>query len=244
MADSNPLFPTRLSASGEAYRGIIAALPVLIGMFPFGILLGTQAAQKGFSLLSLTALTGLNFGGGSEFAAIALWTSPPHVMTIVLVSLLVNSRHLVMGASLAPFLSHLPLRKTLPALFFMCDESWALSMADAKNRQSRGNGTAFSLSFYAGLAGSMWVIWIFSTGLGVVIGPVLGDITRWGFDMAFPAVFFVLLKGMWKGKRHAFPWLVSLACTAVTYHLFPGAAYVPVGAISGIAAILLMNIRS
>ncbi|KFJ78242.1 azlC family protein [Klebsiella pneumoniae] len=31
----------------------------------------------------------------------------------------------------APYLSHLPRRKALLALFFMCDETWAMSMADS-----------------------------------------------------------------------------------------------------------------
>lgn len=223
----------------EMVRGATATVPVLVGVLPFGLLLGAQAAQKGFSVVSLSLMTGLNFGGGSEFAALALWTSPPHVLTIVLVSLLVNSRHLVMGASLAPYLSHLPARKVMPALFFMCDESWAMSMADAARRRAVGFSPYFSTGYYAGMASAMWLLWISSTAAGVIIGPALGDVTQWGFDMAFPAVFFVLLKGMWKGLRVAFPWLVSLVCAAATYHFVPGAAYVPAGAVSGILAILL-----
>lgn len=224
----------------EISRGITAALPVLIGVLPFGLLLGAQAAQKGFSPVSLALLTGLNFAGGSEFAAIALWSSPPHLLTIVLVSLLVNSRHMVMGASLSPWLSHLPMRKVLPALFFMCDESWAMSMADTARRQQQGLPPAFSMGFYVGLVSALWLMWVVSTAAGVVIGPALGDITRWGFDMAFPAVFFVLLRGMWKGVKMAFPWLVSLVSAATAYHFLPGALYVPIGAVSGILAILLM----
>ena len=241
MSNSDSRMLPASTFSAETWRGALAALPIIIGFLPFGLLLGAQAAQKGIHAHSLMLMTGLNFGGGSEFAAIALWTSPPHVLTIVLVSMLVNSRHLLMGASFAPCLSHLPPRKALFALFFMCDESWAIGMADAANRRTLGFSPAFSMGFYAGIAASLWLTWVISTGAGAVLGPVLGDITRWGFDMAFPAVFLVLLKGMWKGYRAALPWLVSLACAGATYHLFPGAAYVPAGAISGIAAILLLN---
>ncbi len=232
------------SFSAEVRRGTLVALPVIIGFLPFGLLLGAQAAQKGIHAHDLMLMTGLNFGGGSEFAAIALWTSPPHVLTILLVSVLVNSRHLLMGASFAPYLSHLPRRRALFALFFMCDESWAIGMADAANRRSLGFSPDLSTGFYTGIAASLWLTWVFSTGAGTVLGPVLGDITRWGFDMAFPAVFLVLLKGMWKGYRAALPWLVSLACAGITYHLIPGAAYVPAGAVSGIAAIFLLNLKT
>lgn len=233
-------FPFRSANSREISRGAMTAVPVMIGFIPFGLLLGTQAAQKGLTVEELMLMTGLNFGGGSEFSALSLWTSPPHVLTIVLVSLLVNSRHVLMGASLAPFIAHLPRQQAFLALFFMCDESWAMSLADEAKRRQQG-GSGFSMGFYAGVALSLWLVWVLSTGIGVVIGPVLGDITAWGFDMAFPAVFLVLLKGMWKEFRPAIPWLVSLICAGITWHMLPGAAYVPVGALSGILAILLLN---
>lgn len=65
---------------------------------------------------------------------------------------------------------------------------------------------------------------------------MLGDITRWGFDMAFPAVFLVLLRGRWKGLGPAIPWLISLAVAGGAYLAVPGAWYVPAGAGAGILA--------
>lgn len=245
MRRSSPL--SALSSTplwSEITRGCIAALPILIGVIPFALLLGAQASAKGLSMLELPLMTGLNFAGGSEFAAIALWTSPPHLFAIIMVTFLVNSRHLLMGASITPYWRHLPLRKAVPALLVMCDESWALGMADATRRRQQGIHPDFSMGYYVGVATSLWIIWILFTGLGVLIGPVLGDITRWGFDMAFPAVFMVLLRGMWKGTRSGFPWLVSLVAGATTSYYFPGSAwYVPVGASAGIITILLMTAR-
>lgn len=244
MAQSSYQPPSRSQYYHEFLRGATTVVPVMIGVIPFGLLLGAQAAQKGLSVGLLSMMTGLNFAGGSEFAAVALWSSHPDLITIVLVSMLVNSRHLVMGASLAPYLNHLPRRKALPALFFMCDENWALTMADATRRRAAGQDPAFSLSFYFGLAVTLWAVWLASTTVGALIGPMLGDISRWGFDMAFPAVFFVLLKGMWKGIRCAIPWLVSLLSASLAYHSLPGAAYVPIGAITGLIAIVLMGAKA
>ena len=186
-------------------------------------------------------MTGLNFGGGSEFAVIKLWTSPPHVLLIAAVTFLVNSRHLLMGAALAPYIQHLPKRIAFPALFFMCDESWAMGLADARQRMASGGTPSFSLPYYLGVSAGLYLTWIVFTTIGAVIGPALGEIHAYGFDMAFTAVFLVLLKGMWRGVRAAYPWLVSLAVAAVTYLLVPGAWYVAAGALAGVGAAVFLS---
>lgn len=67
---------------------------MLLGLVPAALVLGAQATAKGMAPLAVPLMTGLNFAGGSEFAAVGLWTSPPHLLLIVGVTLLVNSRHL------------------------------------------------------------------------------------------------------------------------------------------------------
>ncbi|MDN7804997.1 AzlC family ABC transporter permease [Burkholderia gladioli] len=220
-------------AASEFARGMRAAVPVMMGFIPFALVLGAQAAQKGLSVLEVPLMAGMNFGGGSEFAAVRLWTSPPHIALIVAMSFLVNARHILMGAALAPLLRHVPLPRALAALFLMCDESWAMALADAGARRS----DRVSMRYYAGIALCLWGTWVSFTALGAGLGPVLGDVERYGFDMAFTAVFLVLLRGMWKGVRACHPWLVSLVVAAVVYRLAPGAAwYVPAGACAGLVA--------
>lgn len=216
--------------SQELWRGLRAALPVMLGFIPFALVLGAQAAQKGLSLLEVPLMTGLNFAGGSEFTAVRLWTSPPHVLLIAAMSLLVNSRHLLMSAALAPLMRHIPKRHALVALFFMCDESWALALADAQQRRDR-----LSLYFYMGAALGLYLTWVVCTAAGAALGPVIGDIEQYGFDMAFTAVFLVLLRGMWRGLRVCRPWLISLMVAALTYRLLPDSTwYVAAGAVSGL----------
>lgn len=231
----------KTSAQSEGWRGLVASFPVMIGFVPFALVLGAQAAQKGFSVAEVPLMTGLNFGGGSEFAAVKLWTSPPDVLLIMAVTLLVNSRHLLMGAALAPYLQHLPKRIVLPALFLMCDESWAIGLADAQRRRSAGVAPSFSLPYYLSAAVGLYLTWIIFTAVGAAMGPTIGDVHAYGFDMAFVAVFLVLLKGMWKGVRAARPWFVSLAVAASTYLLVPGAWYVAAGALSGVVSAIFLS---
>ncbi|MGU7783202.1 AzlC family ABC transporter permease [Burkholderia sp. PU8-34] len=223
----------------EMGRGMRAALPVMLGFIPFALVLGAQATQKGLSVLEVPLMTGLNFGGGSEFAAIHLWTSPPHIALIVAMSFLVNSRHILMGAAFAPYVRRLPRRRAFAALFFMCDESWAMSLADARQRSA----DHISVAYYAGVAAGLYSTWVSMTTLGAALGPTIGNVEQYGFDMAFTAVFLVLLRGMWKGVRASRPWFVSLVVAAATHLAVPGAWYVAAGACAGLISALLLEPR-
>lgn len=220
----------------EFRRGVVACLPVLVGIVPFGLVLGAQAAQKGLSVFEVPLMTGLNFAGGSEFAAIGLWSWPPNILLIVAITFLVNSRHLLMGAALSPYLRHLRRRRALPALYWMCDESWAMGLADAQRRAAAGAEPAFSMAYFLGLSAVFYVSWIVCTTAGAAVGPLLGNVQDYGFDMAFPATFLVLMRGMWRGFRAARPWLVSLVAAGATYLLVPGAWYVAAGAFAGVVS--------
>ena len=225
----------------EFKRGLKMSIPMLLGIIPFALVLGTQGTQKGFSLLEIPLLTGLNFAGGSEFAILEVWTNPPHIFVLMFITFLVNSRHLLMGASLVPYLKHLPNKKVLPALFFMCDESWAMGLANAQQNSHYKLSQQFNMAFYSGVCFALYSMWVVFTALGGAIGPVLGDVTRWGFDMAFPAVFLVLLRGMWQGFSAARPWLVSLIAAVLAYLYLPQGWYVPVGTICGIASAFFLT---
>lgn len=62
-----------------------------------------------------------------------------------------------MGITFTLPIYHLPPRKALPVLFAMCDESWALGIADMARCRAAGL-TPFSGYFYRGLAGAMWLV--------------------------------------------------------------------------------------
>ena len=224
-----------LGGASEILRGVKETLPVLFAVMAYGLVFGAQASQKGLGLLEVPLMTGSNYAGGSEFAAVGLWASPPPLVLIVTFTFLINSRHLIMGAALTQYIQHLPRWKALVVVFFMSDESWALSLSDTLARAEAGHRRPFSLRFYAGCAGIIYLGWLGSTTLGALIGPFLGDVDRYGFDMAFPAVFLVIIAGMWKGPRAARPWLVSLAVAALAHLVVPGAWYVIAGTAAGLA---------
>jgi 4-azaleucine resistance transporter AzlC len=215
---------------------VLAVLPVLLGALPFALLLGAAAAKKGLSPLDVGLLCGLNFAGSSEFVAIQLWQWPAPVLLIAAMTLLVNSRHVLMGAALMPHLRGWRRGAVWAGLSCMTDEVWALALADAARRPDGAVGVAF----YAGLAIALRLAWTTGTVLGATLGNAIGDPVAWGFDMAFTAIFLVLLRGLWRGWRASLPWLVSLLVAVAVHLLLPGAWYVAAGALAGLLAVVLL----
>ena len=143
----------------EFKRGLRESLPIMLGAVPFALILGAQARQKGMSALETVMMMGLNFAGGSEFAAVNLWTSPLPVLLIIATTAMINSRHILMGAAMAPLLRHLPLRKVLPALFMMTDESWAMGIADSQ-KHAQKQPARLNYEYYMGTAASLYAVWV------------------------------------------------------------------------------------
>ncbi|WP_233627052.1 AzlC family ABC transporter permease [Citrobacter braakii] len=87
--------------------GVRDAVPLLLAIAPYALVLGAQASRSGLSVSELGLMTALNFAGGSEYAAIQIWKNPLPVLAI-LITFLINSRHIIMGAALTPYIKHLP----------------------------------------------------------------------------------------------------------------------------------------
>src|SRR5690242_2303149 len=103
-------------------RGVRQTLPLAVSALVVGGVFGVLARQAGLSLPESSLMSALVFAGASQFVALGLWTGPLPVVTIVLTTLIVNLRHLLLGAALRPHFSRLSPLKTYGSAFFLVDE--------------------------------------------------------------------------------------------------------------------------
>jgi 4-azaleucine resistance transporter AzlC len=207
-------------------------LPLLVGVVPFGLILGALAADKGLSPLETALMSALVFAGGSQFVAVGLWAHPIPVLVIVASTALVNLRHLLMGAAIAPHLSCFGPRKPYFALFFLADEIWALALRRAATQ-------GLTPAFYVGQVVPFYLSWILWTAVGNLAGSVVADPRRYGFDFAFAVVFLVILFGLWRGRQSILPVAASAAGALLAWKFLPGVWYIFVGGLAGTAAAIL-----
>ncbi len=100
----------------------------------------------------------------------------------MLAAVLLNSRYLPMGVSVAPDLRGSPLRRLLVAQIVV-DESWAV----ARTRDGVDAGRLLG----AGLV--LYLAWVAGTAAGLLLAGVLPEPQTLGLDAAFPALFLALL---------------------------------------------------
>ena len=121
MSDTSQSSET--TAASEALRGLRAAVPVMTGFISIALILGATGAHAGLSPFTSGLMCAANYAGGSEFAAVALWNTVPPILTIMITTWLINSRHIMLSAALTLYMGKLSTRESLFVLFIMCDEA-------------------------------------------------------------------------------------------------------------------------
>jgi 4-azaleucine resistance transporter AzlC len=222
---------TGYSTRTELFDGLRAIVPLVLAAVPIGFVFGAVAAGNGLSALEATLMSALVFAGGSQFVAMDLWTHPASWSALGLAALLVNLRHVLMGASLERSLGLFRPWQKLPTFMVMADENWALAEARARVK-------VLTPAFYLGLALPFYLSWIASSLAGALFGALIGDVAVYGLDFAFPAVFIVLLMGFWKGRETGLVLAASAVASLTVHALVPGAWYIAAGALAGLAVAL------
>jgi len=217
------------STRDDALRGLRDIAPALLAAVPIALLFGALAAGKGLSPLETFAMGALVFAGGAQFAAVELWATPAPIGAIVFSTLLINARHVLMSASLAPKLAGFSRAQTAIGLYYMADENWALA-------EKRARSHALTPAYWFAMLVPFVVCWCATSTLGALVGAALGDPRRFGADFAFTALFIALVAAFWKG-RVTF-WTVAAAglASALTYRLIGPPWHVLAGALCGLAA--------
>jgi 4-azaleucine resistance transporter AzlC len=206
--------------------GAAAAAPVALGVAVYGLVYGMLAGQAGMTLAEAGCMSALVFAGASQFVALDMWVQPLPVAALARTALVVNLRHVLMGAALGPHLAGAGPLRAYGSMFFLVDEGFALAAA---YHARGGRGTSFLLG--TGLV--LHVAWLGSTLAGHAAGALVPDPARYGLDFAFTAAFLALLAGLWRGRGDAAVWLAAAGAAVAGQHLLPGKWYILAGGLAG-----------
>ena len=213
--------------------GFVATLPLWLGVAPFGALYAVTARTAGLSAAQTLAMSLFVFAGAAQFTAAGLFAVGTAPITIVFTTLIINARHALLAASVAPFVrAARPGAKALLA-FQLTDESYAIAM----RRWLDGSG---SLAYQFGANLSMYVVWQCSTIAGILLGNLIPNPTAYGLDLIFPLTFIGLLVPLLRERVSVSVALLAAVLTIGGALLLPGSLYLLLAGIvaSGVGAFL------
>ena len=224
MSDSDPKL--HLLNRQAIWAGFKQLVPISFFVAVFGLAFGLAATQVGLDNPSIIAMSALVFAGASQFAALELWGAEIAVIPLAVTIFAINARHLLMGATLYPWLRHLPPVKRYGVMLFATDANWAMSM----QAFSRGE-PAMGLLFGGGIA--IWLFWILGTWLGIYFGSAIQDPVSLGLDMVMGCFLLTMVLGGEKNLRIIIIWIVAAAASLLAYWYLPANSHVVIGALAG-----------
>ena len=200
---------------GESRRQLLGdALAIAAYALPVGLVYGLLTLQAHFTLADVVVSCMVVLAGGAQFAAAGLVKDHASWLAIAGVTLLVNARHLLYSAAIAPYTTKRYRRERAVMAHFLTDETFALSLAHFR-RIGRFDARGYWL-------GAIVIIvpWTLGSAIGYVASGAV-DTNRLGLDVAFPAAMAGLSLGMVSGRRD----IAAAACAVLVA--------VPVGLAAG-----------
>ena len=227
-----------ISAGGRAWvSGVRDATPLLGGYIPVAISFGLIANQAGFSSWEAIIISLVIYAGASQFLFVGMVASGAPLWLVVVMTLLINARHLVYAPNLAPWLTGN--RWWFWLMHGLTDQVFALA-----HTRLPALPPSERLGWFTGAMLLAWFSWVGGTALGALAGqeltgrwPLLNDV----MPFALPALFVVLLAP----RFTSWLWAAALGCAIVVALLFaanglPNMA-IPVAALLGAAVFFVMQ---
>lgn len=185
-----------MDVRGARRRLAVDILGIGASAAAFGLIFGLAARQAGYSLVEAVAMSTIVFAGAAQFAAVGLVAAATPWPAIVLLTGLLNARHLLYSAALAPWLDRVPRLQKAAMAHLLTDEAFALSLAHFKRL-----GRADVGGYWIAAIISTFIPWNLATLVGFFGGQLIDDPARYGLDVVFPAAMGGLAVGLLTGRR-------------------------------------------
>lgn len=209
-------------------------IPVLTGFMTLGIAYGVLMASKGYGVVWAVLTSMVVFGGSIQYVAITLLTTAFDPISALLLSLIVNARHLFYGISLLKKYKGVGKIKFF-LIYLLCDETFSLvSSIDApKEIESR--------YFYLAISTLDYFYWVLATAIGATIGMFITINTK-GLDFALTALFVVLFIEQLRSSRNYVAGMIGIGGTVISLCIFGSSNLVIPSMIIVMASFLIMRL--
>lgn len=219
----------------EFLYGIRDVFPILLGD-TVGMIYGVSAISAGMPAIIAQAMSSIVFAGSAQFVIAQLVAVGTSSLVIILTAFIMNVRHMLYSASIAPYISKLhPLWKWLLA-YLLTDEAYAVSILHYQQAEDKQGLHWYFLG--AGLA--LWTTWQLSTAAGIFLGGQIP--ASWSLDFAAPLTFIALVIPSLKDRASTLAGLFAALTMLLVTHM-PLKLGIAVAALVGISVGLIVETK-
>lgn len=187
-------------------------LPIFAGFWFLGLAYGIYMNASGFSFVYPMLMSLLIFGGSLEFVAVEMLLSPFAPLQVLIMTLLIQARHIFYGISMLDKFKGMGIKKFY-LIFGMCDETFSINYtADIPEDVDRG-----WFMFFVTLLNHFY--WFSGSTIGGVVGSLLKFDTE-GISFVMTAMFVVIFLDEWLKEKNHFSSLLGVAASAVCLVIF------------------------
>ena len=208
-------------------RLVIDALGIVFSAFGFGIVYGLAARETGFALTDALAMSVFVLAGAAQFAAVGLVAQGVPSLAIVGLTALLNARHLLYSAALAPWLTGRRRLERVAMAHVLTDETFALVLAHFQ-RLGRADAGGYWIA-----AAFIVIPWVAATALGFTGGQLIPDPRRLALDVVFPAAMAGIAVALVVGRRELVAAVVGGAFAVLFALLVDPAVGIVAGGLAG-----------
>jgi len=216
----------------EFWAGARAEVPILFGAAPFGLIYGVLASGAGLPPALALAMSSLVFAGSAQFIAAGLIGAGVPGPVLVLTTFVVNLRHMLYSASLAPYLRRLSPAWKWVLAYLLTDEAYVVAILNYE----RPTGSTNKHWYFLGAGMVLWTTWQTSSAVGIFLGRQVP--ASWSLDFTLALTFIGLVVPALRDRATVLA-AVSAGLTAVLAFALPLKLGLFLAAAVGITAGLL-----
>ena len=182
-------------------------IPIFTGFCFLGLAYGICMNASGFSFVYPMFMSLLIFGGSLEFVAVEMLLSPFAPLSVIVMTLLIQARHLFYGISMLDKYKGMGWKKFY-MIFGMCDESFSINCsADIPEDVDKG-----WFMFFVTLLNQFY--WVASATIGGLIGSLL-KINTDGISFVMTAMFVVIFLDQWLKEDSHISSFIGIVVSAI-----------------------------
>lgn len=208
-------------------------IPVMTGYIVLGAAYGILMNSKGYGLIWSLLMSLIVYAGSAQYVAITFFTSIFNPVYALLLTLMVNARHIFYGLSLMNKLKGTGKLKPF-IIYWLSDETFSVLCAAEPPKEVDKGWFMFFIAFLD------YAYWSIGTVMGSLIGNMITFNTK-GLDFGLTALFVVIFIGQWKSQKRHEPAITGVLCTLICLIIFGQNNFVIPSMIAILAVLTLMR---